>query len=201
MFLLLACVEAAPDAIDPIAGTITVESGESAEVAGLTAFGTFVGDQAGIVVSPNPDTECEDAVSYFAGGDSDFNGETVGAAGYCNIYVRIDDFEAGKTMVDDTSATISFNCAAGEGEWVYETRGGGGKAWFYSGPFWVGSPTSFSLTVSGEEEGDLTVEMEMSEYSGRFPYDEDNPEADPATGEVKGGVVAEWCDGLSAGLF
>ena len=37
-------------------------------------------------------------------------------------------------------------------------------------------------------------------HSGRFPYDEDNPEADPATGDVAGGVVAEWCEDLSQGL-
>ncbi len=200
MFLLVACVEAAPDALEPIAGTVTIESGEVADVAGLSAFATFAGNKAGVVVSPNPDSTCEDAVSYFAGGDDNFNPATVGEAGFCNLYVRIDKFESGATMEDSTDATVSLNCAAGEGEWVYEERNEGYKGWYFSGPFWVGSPSAYTLSLSGDEGGELTLELTMSEYSGRFPYDEDNPEADPATGDVAGGVVAEWCEDLSQGL-
>jgi hypothetical protein len=202
MFLLLACAESETASLEPLAGTVVVESGEEAEVAGLSAFATFAGSNAGVVVSPNPDSTCDDAVSYFSGGgDPDFNGADVGAAGFCNLYVRIDQFENGAAMVDSTDATVSLNCAAGEGEWVYEERNKGYKGWYFSGPFWVGSPTGYTLTLSGQEGGDLTLELEMSEYSGRFPYDEDNPEADPASGAVSGGVVAEWCEDLSQGLF
>lgn len=202
MLLLLACVEPAAEALDPIAGTVNVESGETAEVTALSAFATTVGSKAAVVVSPNPDSTCDDAVAYFSGeGDSDFNSETVSAAGYCNLYIRIDAYEEGAVMEDSTDATVSLNCAAGEGEWVYEERNDGYKGWYFSGPFWVGSPTGVTLSLSGEEGGDLTLDIEMSEYSGRFPYDEDNPEADPATGEVKGAVVAEWCEDLSQGLF
>jgi hypothetical protein len=201
MLLLLACVDTDPGALAPLEGTITVESGEAADVSGVTAFATFVGNKAAVVVSPNADSTCDDAVSYFAGGDADFNGETVGAPGFCNIYVRIDDFENGATMEDSTDATVSLNCAIGEGSWVWEERNQGYEGWYFSGPFWVGSPTGYTLSLSGEEDGDLTFSLEMSEYSGRFPYDADNPEADPASGRVAGGVVAEWCDDLDQGLF
>jgi hypothetical protein len=198
--LLVACT-GGDTKVDPIAGTVTAESGESGDVTAAVAFGVVTNGKAGILVSPNPDTTCAHAGSYFSGGDADFSNEVVTGEGVCNVYIRLDDYDGSEvSLTDDTSATLSLNCAMDTGTWDYE-RHGGSPGYYYSGPWWYGSPESYTLTVSGGDDGsDLSATVSMDTYSGYFPYDEDNPEADPASGDVSGAFTATWCDDIAPAL-
>ena len=196
MFLLLAACTGASDMPVPLAGTVTAETGEAADVVSATAFGVKVGGTAGILVSPNPDSTCADAADFLLSSDVDFNPEVLSGEGVCNVYLRLDAYTGEEvTLVDDASATVSLNCAMDAGSWEFEERNDEG--YFYTGPWWVGSPDAYTLTVSGGDTSDFTVSLEMDSYYGRFPYDEDEPEADLATGAVAGTFTATWCEDLA----
>ena len=184
----------------PLAGTVTAESGESAEMVYETAFGVLAGGTLGVMVSPNPDSTCADAGKYFTGGDPDFNPEVVSGEGVCNLYLRVDEYDGTSlSLDDDTLATISMDCAMDTGSWGFEERTSDG--YYYSGPFWIGSPTGYSLDLEGgADDSDITLTLSMSDYTGRFPYDAVNPENDPATGEVSGTATATWCEDIAPAL-
>lgn len=203
LLILLACETETVDHGPDLAGTITAESGEAAEVTVAKAFGIANGDSARVLVSPNPDATCADAADFY-GTDPKYNAEVVSRAGACVVDIRVDVYDGAAANYDgSTDALLSFNCAMDEGEWVYESRTGS-KAWFYDGPFWQGSPaglTEYTLDVGAATEGEpLEVTLGVSSYDGRFIYDNDEPEADPATGEVAGYVAAEWCADLDVAL-
>jgi hypothetical protein len=193
VLFLMAC--ASEEGVAPLGGTVTAETGESATVSAATAYGVRVGEVAGIVVSPNPETTCADAAAFVLGNDPDFNYGVVSGEGVCSLYVRLDAYEgASATLTDDPAATIALNCAMDEGEWAFEDRTEEG--YYYSGPWWVGSPEGYTLAVSGGDDADFAVELEMDTYYGRFPYDNEEPEADPASGAVAGGFTATWCEDM-----
>ncbi len=205
LLLLVACETetAAVDFGPDLAGTVTADSGESGVVLPATAFGVSKGGAARVLISPNPDATCEDAAAFY-GVDPDYNAEVVSAEGHCVIDVRLDAYDDVATNYDgSTDALLSFNCAMGVGEWVFERRSNR-SAWYYSGAFWAGSPaglTEYTLDVGAAASGGpLDVTLGVSSFDGRFPYDNDEADADPATGQVSGHVAATWCEAMEAAL-
>jgi hypothetical protein len=195
---LAAC--AGGDDVASLGGTITASTGESGELASATAFGVETNGRAGVMVSPNPDSTCADAASYFGGGGTDFNPEVVSGEGVCNLYIRVDDYDGSEvTITDLAGATVSLNCAMDSGSWAYDDDREY-PGYYYSGPYWVGSPSAFTLTLSGGGGEDLSVALEMDSYTGRLPYDDvDHGEVD-ASGSVSGSVTATWCDDMAPAL-
>ncbi|MSQ00380.1 MAG: hypothetical protein EXR71_00635 [Myxococcales bacterium] len=205
LLLMVACeTETAPVDFGPdLAGTVTAESGESGVVRPASAFGVSKGGAARVLISPNPDATCDDAAAFY-GIDPDYNAEVVSAAGHCVVDVRLDIYEDVATNYDaSTDALVSFNCAMDTGAWVFEKRSNR-SAWYYSGPFWTGSPaglTEYTLDVGAATAGSaLDVTLGVSVYDGRFPYDNDEAGADPATGQVSGHVGATWCEAMESVL-
>ncbi|MDP2316260.1 MAG: hypothetical protein Q8P41_25400 [Pseudomonadota bacterium] len=201
MFLFLAACTGGPGDVVPLAGTITADSGQVAEVRAGTAFAVTTAGKAAILVSPNPDSTCADAAGFLASGDEDYNPGVVSGEGVCNLYIRLDDYDGTElTLTDDVLATLALNCAMDTGEWRFEERKDGYEGFFYSGPFWVGSPDAYTLTVSGGDGEDLSLDLSMDSYYGRFPYDADEPESDLAAGAVAGSATATWCPDMGPAL-
>lgn len=203
LFFLLACEPEVEDHGPDLSGTITAESGEAADVVVAKAFAVANSAAARVLVSPNPDATCDDAAEFY-GTDAQFNPDVVSLAGHCVVDVKVNDFGAGAGTYDaSTDVTIGFNCAMDDGTWVYEERTGR-KAWYYDGPYWQGSPeglTAYTLELGAPTEGEtFELTLGVDAYDGRFIYDNDEPEADPASGEVSGWVGAEWCGAMDAAL-
>lgn len=202
MLLLLAACADDPKAEPALGGAITAESGEVGELRAASAFGATSGDRAGVMVSPNPDTTCDDAAAYFGLGGEDFNPEVVSGEGVCNLYARVDGYDAAGVTLDevDAVATLSLNCAMDTGAWAWVERSDEYDGYYYSGPWWVGSPSGYALTLSGGDGDDLALTVSMDTYTGYFPYDDESPEADPATGAVSGSVAVTWCPDIAPAL-
>jgi hypothetical protein len=183
-----------------INGTITAaRAGEEATVVSPSAWGLVLNGTAAIYVSPNPDATCDDVATLLGGPGEDWDPSAVNKAGSCAIFVRA-SYDGEKTdYVDDpVAALVNVDCAMDTGEWVQDDHDGN-VGYYYSGPWWQGSPTSFDVTIDGGE-GDLSLTVEMSDYAGSFIYDE--MEAAPASGHVTGQTDVGWCEALGpTGLF
>lgn len=208
MLWLLACTgEAGKDGEGQgVTGTVAASGyqggGEvSALVSTGSAFGVNTAGEMVLVLSPNPDATCDDAATWLLGGDDDWSPEAVVPVGTCGLYLS-GAYESGPLTVEDdaTAVTISLACAMDDGEWVYEERDDGDVGWYFEGPWWVGSPDGFSLTVDGGDEADYDVSLDMDGYSGSFSYDVENPDPDSASGAVSGSTTAEWCTSLGPAL-
>lgn len=169
--------------------------GSSGEVRPGAAWATEFDGELFLVVYPVADASCEDAGDAL-GNDPDWQPTAVYEAGGCSMSVHDPEFDGSLTVTDGTilDATVSVSCAMDDGEWEDQ---GGDDGWQYSGPWWQGSPETFSLTVTAEGDNyHLTVAMDT--YSGQFIYDLENPEPDPGAGAVTGDVAAQPCDELAA---
>ncbi len=200
MIILMLAACSGGSKLPAITGTVTAESGQAGDVRGPVAFGVTTAGKAAVLVAPNPDATCADAAAFITGGDEDFNPETVLGAGVCAVYALIDGYDGAEVTLTE-GATLVVDCAMDAGEWVYEERGSGYEGWFYDAEdWWIGAPEAYTLTMSGGDGADLTFQIDMDTYTGRFPYDNEDPEADPATGAVTGGVTATWCDEMAPAL-
>jgi len=197
--LLGGCVGAGKDAIF---GTVSA-AGSSAMVSDGSAYGVNVAGRAIVLQSPNPDLTCDDAIAYARVGSTDDNPGDFVPAGTCGVYIEVPTGydPAGVTVDDDaTRALVSLSCAMGDGEWVREERGEGDLDWYWSGAYWQGTPDGFGLALAGGDEVGFSLTLEMASYAGSFVYDTDNPDPDPATGDVSMAVSAEWCPGLASAV-
>jgi hypothetical protein len=85
------------------------------------------------------------------------------------------------------------------GEWLWSDESGT-EGYFYSGPWWQGSPETFSIELVGSKEEGYSLDLTMDTYSGQFIYDLEHMDPDPGSGAVAGVVEAEYCDQLIAGI-
>lgn len=185
-----------------LAGTVTADDGATAEVVATQAFVAGNGAAARWLVTANADATCADAAAYY-GNDTDFNAADVASAGHCMLDLWATTYDGAGNYDGSADVTVTLACAMDDGAWVYETRTGR-KAWYYDGPYWTGSPVGlldYALELGAVEE-DAAAEFTLSieGFDGRYPYDNDEPEADPATGTVSGWVSAEWCGDMDAAL-
>lgn len=184
----------------PVSGTITPDGRDtSGQVEIMGAFAYAHGGGLIAYLSSNPDTTCETAADYLDTDNSDPAG--VLEPGACNLYLRVGSGYQGQLSATDdpiAAASMAMSCAMGTGEFVYEERDTGDLGWYWSGDWWQGYPTTFNWEFSGEEGGDLRMEMDMSEYSGGFIYE--SQERVPASGAVAGVSYASWCTDLAPAL-
>lgn len=178
----------------------TISSGESSgQVIAGTAFAAELGGNILFGVFPETGVSCDDAAAELTAGDARWNPSKVQAAGACSMSVFA-TFDTELSLIDATlvDATVSVSCAMDTGEWEHRTTGEAG--WYYSGPWWQGSPEVFSLNLTGDKDAGYQFSIEMDTYSGQFIYDLTYPEPDPGTGAVSGAIDAAYCDHLIAAM-
>lgn len=185
-------------------------AGETASVDGLAAFGYNLGDTAVIFVVPNAAATCADAF-HMLDGDPEYDPTVANPAGTCNMFVNVSDYLGGQSALGvdtpftysasastpSTNSIIALNCAMDTGEWVQEQRNTFG--YFYSGPYWQGSPEEYMVTVSGGDEAGYSLDVEMSSYDGNFIYE--SMEDAPASGSAAGSIDAAWCPDLAQTVY
>ena len=178
----------------PTLGGVISSNGSSGEMRPGAAWATEFDGEIFLVVYPVADASCEDAGDALDN-DPDWVPTAVYEAGGCSMSVHA-TYDGGLDIVDGTilDATVSVSCAMDDGEWEDQ---GGDDGWQYSGPWWQGSPETFSLSITPEGENYHLI-VEMDTYSGQYIYDLENSEPDPGAGAISGDVTAKPCDELSA---
>lgn len=110
----------------------------------------------------------------------------------CALFAYIDyDAAAGVswTEADTVAATLSVSCAMDPGTWEQSDDCLG--SYCYTGHYWQGNPTDFTLAASGGSGADYAVDLEMDGYDGHFTYETIDPA--PAGGRVAATTTAGWC--------
>ena len=196
--LLVACADEDGGRIAGVSGTVTAErvtdttETVSAVVATPAAFAAVVDGTLALLLTPNAEATCADAGAWLRGGADAFSPEAVTPAGGCSIFVRAPYADDAIDVIDDPSrATVTLDCAMGEGSWIDGA---------YDGPWWVGAPDGFTLRAAEDAGGEVAVALEMSTYNGSFTRDTDWPDPDPATGAVAGETRAPACGELAEAL-
>jgi hypothetical protein len=190
-----------------VAGEVTAQSSgaDGASHSGvaetLSAFGVNTAGEVALVLSANANATCDDAVDFLTDGGEDWNPEAITPVGACSVYLR-GSYDGTPLDVVDDAATIqvALNCAMDTGEWVYEERGAGDIGWYFDGAWWIGSPQSFSLQLSGGDGEAYSLSLTMDDYTGSFTHDTENPDPDPASGEVTGTTEISWCPEMGPAL-
>lgn len=203
VLLLVGCGDEAGKAGSTHWGDLVADrAGEAASVDGLSAFGFNLSGSAVLLVVPNDAATCEDAF-HTLDADPEYDPSVTTPAGACSTFVDLTGYDpAGMTATStpdapSTTSIIALSCAMDSGAWALEQRNTYG--YFYSGPYWQGSPDDYTITASGGDEEDFTVDVEMSAFDGNFIYD--SMEDAPASGSASGSVTATWCSDLSQTVY
>lgn len=188
-------------------GTIRADrAGESGDLEVQRSFTYHEDDIAVLFTSPKADATCDDVVAFLDNssggrGEREWDPNTVFVAGKCASFVAFQDYDPDGTTVTDEvlGAIVVLNCSMDEGEWEYDEDE---ETYFYSGPYWQGSPLSvedgasaaWSVSLTGGEGEAGAWTMSMNDYDGDWTYE--NLEEAPASGAVSGSGSAEWCGDL-----
>ena len=187
-----------------ISGTLTItnSSGDeeaTATVDGQAAFGVSVGELAMVYVSSSPDATCGDLAGYLDSVGEAFDPSALFVEDRCNLLMLVaDGYSAdGIEFVDDPfGATWAISCTLGDGEFVYEERDTNDWDYYWSNRHWQGNAQDWTATLSGGDGDDFSFETTLNELNGNFPYE--NFTAYPASSDVTGSAVVEWCGDLSS---
>ncbi len=212
-FLLIACKgdaekEGSLEAM--LTGSIYQEDFEiSAEFTGYKAFafddqGTFLA-----YISSNPEANCSSVSEYLnieantANQATAFDPNLVLLPEYCNLFIKLDDFEGSFFAEDDNVATAasSMECPMGPGSFDWTVQGSD-SGYYYSGKWFTGVPRTYTWDISGSHAEGYTLDIEMSTYDGNFTQDLDaETRRYDATGDVSGRVSAFTCNELATTGF
>ena len=183
-----------------LTGSITPdEASFSGDIGIAKAFAFDQGGKFLAYMSSDSAATCEGVYDYLGGQDKAYDPVDLFNDGFCNMFVFLGSgYDGGHSATDDNIAAAgsAISCPMGEGEWVYESRDGDDKDYYWDPPaqWWVGHPTSYEWDFSGSGTEGYTLDIEMTDYDGGFPYIEwDNT---PASGNVSGTVEAEYCQPL-----
>jgi hypothetical protein len=183
-----------------LTGSLAFEDDASAEVNAEVAYGYSAGDQALLYFASNPGATCAD-VATFLGGDNEYDPTPLFSAGHCNLSAVIHGFDpAGVEFAGDelsTDVTWSLNCTIGEGVFQWEERGDD-DGYYWTGRWWVGGPSAWSLAASGGDGAAFEADVEMNDYHGSYTEEFLNAGAD---GLVSGHVHPTWCGDLEGNPF
>lgn len=175
------------------AGTITIDNGASADVAGAQAFAYAINGTGFLYISSNPAATCEGVVEYLTSSEP-YDPADVLRAGHCNLSFAFsyegDDWDGATFDQEDLAMGIwSVNCAMDTGTWSLEDHDGY-VDYFYDGSWWQGAPTEHATSLSGTGSS-LGLDVTMEAYDGDLIYEA--LEAVPGTGHVSGSVDTSWC--------
>jgi hypothetical protein len=197
---LFACTPKGEDDTGSATASITgsIQPDGEDEVGDVSIYKAFAMDSGSgfmAYLSNNPSATCDSVVDYLrSDGPTDPSGLLVGGA--CDITIRLDTWDEGKSASDDplAAAGFSINCFLGEGGWELETRDNDDRDYYWQGREWAGYPQAYSYDFAPDGDG-YTLDLEMTAYNGSFLYESFEPY--PASGQVVGVMTAERCESLA----
>ncbi len=205
LLILVACSDKSGDegaAAEPqITGTIGLEGeAESGKVALYKGFGVDAGGTMMAYLSSNPDSTCGDVFDYLAADDEPYDPSGLIRGGTCDIFLHFEGYSSPLEAANDplVGASTVINCAMGEGSFELETRDD--TDYYWSGRWWQGHPTQFSLGLSGGDGEGYSLDLELGAWEGNFIYEGLTRYA--GAGSVSGSLDIEWCGQLgTVGVF
>lgn len=199
LITLLAC-KGGGDSEGPafVTGELKTDDSE-AEVSGRTAYGFHLDGKGLWYISTAADVSCDTVLTFLnhAEGNDPFDPQDVLYGGYCNISLVLNSYDGSEVQLTEADGVLaavwSFYCPMGTGEFVLEDRHGH-EDYYWTGPLWTGSPTTWSATVSGDgSSGPYTLDLSMDGFDGTYS---DVIASIPATGQVSGTIDAVVCPDL-----
>jgi hypothetical protein len=204
MAILAACSEKDPG-MGSIDGTIEVPShGYSAAIEWTKAVAYAEDGRLLVFLTGAAGASCAGIADYLGPNTGALSKEGILEGGSCTMMLAVDDWTGDSTVTWSPSETEGYNpglssvlrCELGDGEWVLETRAEEYEDYYWSGDVWVGSPTLFSWSISGDSDG-IEVSLDLEKLDGNFPYSSDLARY-PAAGEISGEMSASWCPELAS---
>lgn len=193
---------AAQEALQPqVTGTIVVpDQGAEGRVELYHGYGVDAGGTVMMYLSSNPNLTCDMAAEILSDRDNPLDFTDYIAGGSCDVFIKlIEQYPGEVSFTDDIEGRVgmTINCYTGDGSFQYEQRDDGGDdGYYWSGRKWQGNPTVFSYGITGGNESDYTVDLNLVEYEGNFPDEEDAGTKYIASGTIQGTVNVEWCSDL-----
>ena len=195
--LCVGCAAAADDSAGSGWGALTTDAGDVATAGGSGfAFDSPSNGQLAMFIPGASSATCSD-VGRALSNDRELDPGVLTPSGTCSIFLY-----AAYTAPDATTwfagpATVVLNCAFGDGAWSQSADCDDGYC--YSGHFWTGAPGTFDVTVSGGDGADYAVDVDLSLFSGQFPYE--SQDTAPLDGEVSGAGEASWCPDIGESAY
>lgn len=178
-------------------GTLISPAGDAALV-GAHGFGfdSPSNGQLALYVPGAADATCSD-VARSLSNDRELDPTVLTPAGTCSMFLYAAYTPPEATTWFAAPATVVLNCAFGDGTWSQSADCDGGYC--FSGDFWTGAPGTFDVTVSGGDGADYAVDLDLSLFSGQFPYA--SQETVSIEGEVVGTGDAAWCTDIGQSAY
>lgn len=178
-------------------GTLTTDAGDVAAAGGPGfAFDSPTNGQLALYIPGSRTATCAD-VGRALSNDRDLDPGVLTPPGTCSIFLYAAYTAPEATTWTDAPATVVLNCAFGDGAWAQSADCDGGFC--FSGDFWTGAPGVFTATVSGGDGADYAVDLDLSSFSGQFPYE--SQETAPLDGAVSGTGSAAWCTDIGQSAY
>jgi hypothetical protein len=183
-----------------VSGSLAIETvADPVPVAMRSAWAFDDGSRAVVYVAPPEDASCEDVARYLAGVERDVDPSPIWEADNCAITLVADFDGSDATWSNDlVHALVSITCQTGDGTFVWEERGKGGFAWYFSGRTWQAVASEWTVSLSRGADDGILVDLEMSAFDGDFVYE--FVEA-AAKGTISGHASARRCAGLSEAMI
>ena len=182
-------------------GTIAMrdpELGLSADVELWKAFSYYTNDTTLVYATSSPDATCSDVATMLIG-KREVDPNDIFEPNSCNLILQ-STFKPNRPDYDiqtDEGAIATVYCAFGEeGVWTW-SDGWKGERWYWSGDYYTASAWKGTLGLTEGENQSLTAPIELREYEGNFPLDEDGAaEEHKASGKLVGTLNTEHCEKL-----
>lgn len=190
LFMGLACGPA--PVVPMLEGTLTPEGHDlSGDFFGYQAFGFDNEGTLLIYIASHKEASCETVAPFLRTTADPIDPSILFEPGSCNLMLKTANYAGSWEAENDRmeSASSAISCNMGEGEWLYET--GANSGYYWSGKWWVGFPTEYTWSVTGDRDSEYIVDIEMTGYEGSFAREEFSRYA--ATGTVKGTVTVQPC--------
>ncbi|MCK6522796.1 hypothetical protein L6R49_15310 [Myxococcota bacterium] len=188
------------DLTSTAAGNIDLRDGTDKGVVSIQrAFSFYSSSATFIIASSNPDATCETYANLLDPDAPPTDRTSLYLPGHCNLSFTLTSAPplASYDLQTDTGAVVGASCAFGEGEWALSTSGS------YKGYYWTGDQYeaaawkgTFSVAFTEEGGEGLSLEVELREWEGSFPYATDRPGEHKASGKVVGSIHTEHCPGF-----
>jgi len=195
--LCAGCAAAADDSADSGWGELTTDAGDVATAGGSGfAFDSPSNGQLAMFIPGASLATCSD-VGRALSNDRELDPGALTPEGTCSIFLYAPYTAPDATTWFSAPATVVLNCAFGDGAWSQSADCDDGYC--YSGHFWTGAPGTFDVTVSGGDGADYAVDVDLSLFSGQFPYE--SQDTLPLDGAVSGAGEASWCPDIGESAY
>ncbi len=181
-------------------GTIAMrdpELGMSADVELWRAFSYYTDEATLVYATSSADATCSDVATMLTG-KREVDPNAIFESNSCNLLIQ-STFKPARPNYDiqtDEGAIATIYCPFGEGEWRWED-GWKGERWYWTGDYYTASAWKGTMGLSEGDNASLDIPLELREYEGNFPLDEEESTAEhKASGKLEGTLTTEHCEKL-----